>query len=39
LLLAALIPLFALARFSFGYIVGITFFGLIARIHLADLFR
>jgi hypothetical protein len=30
LLLAALIPLFALARFSFGYIVGIAFFGLIA---------
>jgi hypothetical protein len=30
LLLAALIPLFALARFSFGYIVGVAFFGLIA---------
>jgi hypothetical protein len=30
LLLAVLIPLFALARFSFGYIVGVAFFGLIA---------
>lgn len=30
LLLAALIPLFALARFSFGYIVGVASFGLIA---------
>lgn len=30
LLLAALAPLFALARFSFGYIVGVAFFGLIA---------
>jgi hypothetical protein len=30
LLLAVLIPLFVLARFSFGYIVGVTFFSLIA---------
>jgi hypothetical protein len=30
LLLAGLIPLFALARFSFGYIVGVTFLSLIA---------
>jgi len=30
LLSAALIPLFALARFSFGYIVGVAFFSLIA---------
>jgi hypothetical protein len=30
LLLAALIPLFALARFSFGYIVGVAFYSLIA---------
>jgi hypothetical protein len=30
LLLAALIPLFALARFSFGYIVGVAFYCLIA---------